>query len=428
MSYEERKQRRLRRKKRRNLFVLSIFVLLVARSAYGILVKNPKTVLPKAEEYRDVITAQAVLIMDENLVETNGDLRLESDMEEGMRISKGHKIGVADIVSNIASLNEELEEINRAISILEDRNQDPNIFQGDIESLEASQDELIREIQEKINNKDYSGLEELKAKIAHNDDKLEDVSRENTLLAQSIRSLNDRKNIILEQMNKNKVNYYSQDAGILSFEIDGYEKLYIPREFENYTYDRLQIPEDYEAPLAGGGLDRSLNKFKIINNFDWYLAIKIENPKVLDAHEPGDRLYIKVEDIDRELAGNIVAINKSNKKAVCVVRFNSYLMDYYRLRFPNVEIVLSRQDAYSIPAKSIFDNEGQKGVYIKEFNGIVKFKPVIILGQKGDITYVSKGDDKGQIKIKDDLLANTISLYDEILLNPSSYTEGEILR
>ena len=52
MSYEERKQRRLRRKKRRNLFVLSIFVLLVARSAYGILVKNPKTVLPKAEEYR----------------------------------------------------------------------------------------------------------------------------------------------------------------------------------------------------------------------------------------------------------------------------------------------------------------------------------------------------------------------------------------
>ena len=87
--------------------------------------------------------------MDENLVETDGDLRLESDMEEGMRISKGHKIGVADIVSNIASLNEELEEINRAISILEDRNQDPNIFQGDIESLEASQDELIREIQEK---------------------------------------------------------------------------------------------------------------------------------------------------------------------------------------------------------------------------------------------------------------------------------------
>ena len=191
-------------------------------------------------------------------------------------------------------------------------------------------------------------------------------------------------------MNKNKVNYYSQDAGILSFEIDGYEKLYIPREFENYTYDRLQIPEDYESPLAGGGLDRSLNKFKIINNLDWYLAIKIENPKVLDAHEPGDRLYIKVEDIDRELAGNIVAINKSNKKAVCVVRFNSYLMDYYRLRFPNVEIVLSRQDAYSIPAKSIFDNEGQKGVYIKEFNGIVKFKPVIILGQKGDITYVSR--------------------------------------
>ena len=48
MSYEDRKRRRLIKRKIRNILFLGILFLFMARTAYGIIFKNPKTAL--AEE------------------------------------------------------------------------------------------------------------------------------------------------------------------------------------------------------------------------------------------------------------------------------------------------------------------------------------------------------------------------------------------
>lgn len=427
MTYEDRKKQKLRKRKIRNFIVIGIFVLLIAKSAYGMIVKNPKTILPKEDKYVVSIKADSVIIKDESIYDIDGSIELNPEIEEGKKVSLGLEVGKSSIVKDIQSLNEELEELNKAIDLLNNKNTESKLFSSDKENLEISQYDLIGEIQTKINGKDYSGINELKKQILFNDDKLSDVSMDDTLLSQSLQSLNSRRNIIVSEINNNSVIYYTQEAGVISFEIDGYENIFIPKEFENYSYEKLNIPESNEKKINTVREDKPFNSYKIINSFSWYLAAKIDNIKDMESYELGDLINLKVDDNNRELEGRIIAINDTNGKGVYIIKFNSYLFDYYKLRFPTIEILLKKQDAYLLPTKSIIDNNGQKGVYIKEFNGIVRFRPVEILGEKDDYSYISKGDINRYIYLDSENPIKTVSLYDEILINPWSFDEGDIL-
>lgn len=428
MTYEDRKKQRTRKRKIRNIIIIGVFLLLLARSAYGIIAKNPKTELPKEEEYFVSLKTQSVIIKDEKVYEIDGSLEPNPAVEEGKKVSSGFELGKANIVKDISSLNEELEELNKSIDLLSEKNAESELFVADMESLESSQENLINEIQTKINTKDYSAINDLKYQIIFNDDKLKDVSMDDTLLSQSLESLKSRRDEVVNEINSNSISYYTQEAGVISFEIDGYENVYVPKEFENYTYDKLETHQTNSKEKAVEKEDKSINSYKIIDNFNWYLAIKVDNMKDMESYELGDLINLIVADNNRELSGRIIAINETNEKAVYIVEFNSYLYDYYDLRFPSVEILLKRQNAYLIPTKSIIDSNGQKGVYIKEFNGIVRFRPIEIFGEKDDNhTYISKGDVNRYINLDSENPVKTISLYDEILTNPWNFDEGEIL-
>lgn len=407
MSYENRKQQRLIKKKIRNTIIASIFILMIGRTVYSYVIKNPKTKLPIEEEYIVSFDAQSVVIMDETVYDLDGGIITNPNIEEGKKVPLGHQIGKSNIAKDISSLNEELEEINRAIELLEKKNQEVEVFSEDKENLASAKESLINEIQNRINNQDYSGVEDIKNQILFTDDKLSDVSLDNTLLGQSLDNLNSRRDSIVSEINDNSINYYTQEAGVISFLIDGYESVYVPKEFENYTYDKLEIPKMAKDEKSRKEEGKILNKYKIISNFNWYLAIKIDNLKETVDYELYDPIRLKIADIDRELVGNIIAINESNNKAVYIVKFSSYLYDYYDLRFPNVEIMLSNQDVYQIPTKAIIEKDGQKGVYIKEFNGIVKFRPIEIVVEKDNYTFVSMGNESRQINLDSDNLVKT---------------------
>lgn len=423
MSYEDRKQERRKKRKVRNIIIIAILLLVMGRTVYGIIIKNPKTSLPQEGEYSVSIVTQSLLLMNENVYDFNGNIELNPNIEEGKRISQGFDIGKSNLVQNISSLNEELEEINLAIELLSEKNQESDLFTKDKENFESTQESLIEDIQKRINEKDYSAISVLRRQIVDTDEKLSDVSMDNTLLGISLENLQARRETVVSELNKKSLNHYSQESGLISFKIDGYESIYRPQEFENYTYDRIQISNNESE----GEEDKSFNKYKIINNFKWYLAIKVDNIKDMPAYELNNIMYLKVENIDRELVGKIIAINVTGNKAVFIVEFSSYLHEYYDLRFPKVEIIVKRQDSYLIPTKAIIDNNGEKGVYIKEFNGIVRFRPIEILDENGDVTLISRGDENRYINIDSDKSVRTISLYDEILLNPKNFIEGEIL-
>ncbi len=422
MTYEERKKRRLIKKRLRGIIVIVFLVYLIIRSIPIALAKNAKTILPEQDILIKSIETQGILIKSEKVYTTVGGIDGNAQKLEGKRVPVGYKVANVSLLRDVSGLKEELKEIEDTINILSKSDKELELFEKDKMKVQESQENLVKTLQEKINNSDYSSIREIKEGLEQSSDKIADLSPSTTLIGQSLDSLNKRKEDILEEINSNTVMYTTSTAGILSFKVDGYENLYIPKDFENYTYENLDIPKELKRKE-----ENDFTGFKIIDNFQWYMGLKIDDIKNLKEYEVGDFLHIRIKDDDRELTGRIVAINKSGNKMVVILRFNAYLEDYFDLRFPSVDIILSEKKGFKIPTKSILDKEGQKGVYIKEFNGIVKFRPISIIDSNKDYTFVNIGKN-GYIDIKGyEKPVQTINLYDEIFLNPSIIEEGQIL-
>src|SRR5699024_1087896 len=152
-----------------------------------------------------------------------------------------------------------------------------NFVEKDIEKIQDSQEELIKQLKEEIHSGDYSDIEDITDKLSKKDNKISELNNAGTLIDQSLENLEERKNKLLNDINENNIVYISETAGLLSYKIDGYEKTYIPKEFENYNYDNLKIPSDLKKKEADDNIE--FNGFKIIDNFKWYVALKIDDPE-----------------------------------------------------------------------------------------------------------------------------------------------------
>ena len=208
-------------------------------------------------------------------------------------------------------------------------------------------------------------------------------------------------------------------SGIISYKIDGYEKKFVPNDWERYTYNLLHIPEEDNKIIIRDGI-------KIIKNYEWYLLFKNNNLEKYK-YEVGDiiNIYFGKEKINTY--GRVIDLNEDKDEIVYIVRFNSYLEQIYNNRFPEFEIILEKKFGLKVPTTSIFEKDGIYGVYIKELNGIVRFRAVEIIFQDNEYTLVSKSPD-GFINLEgEDFIRRTITIYDEVFINPSRLHDGQIL-
>ena len=243
MTYDKRKRKRTVRKGLRKTLILIIFIYFISRSIPIALAKNAKTILPEKDILVKSYEAQGILIKEEEAYTTVGGIDSNAQEMEGKRVPAGFKVANVSISNDISGLKEELKEIERAIDTLNKSDREIGLF-------------------EKVKNSS---------------------SDNDTLLGQSLEALNSRKEAIIQEISSNKVLYTTSTAGLLSFNIDGYENLYIPKGFENYTYENLDIPKEVKKKEEG-----EPKGFKLINNFQWFLAIKIESPKEIKEYEVGN--------------------------------------------------------------------------------------------------------------------------------------------
>ena len=254
-------------------------------------------------------------------------------------------------------------------------------------------------------------------------------SPQNPLLGKDIDSLREKKEDLKNEIYNKSSSYISESSGILSYEIDGYENIFKTEDFENYTYDKLSISDEKNEASNKSKEEKTGGNFKIIDNFQWYLALKIEDRKTIGNYEIGNKLLIKypLDEKEIEISGDIIAINNSSNKSVIIVRFNQYLHDLYKDRFPKVKLIQEKLDVLKIPNSVILEIDGVKGVYIKDFSGIVKFKAIELIKTIDDYSYVSKGENSIISIGKNKKEMETISIYDEILLKPKKFKKGQII-
>lgn len=422
MSYEARKKKRTRKKIFRIALILVILLYPMFRSIPILLASSAKTILPQEAILIDKISSEGIVIKNERVFETNGGLN--PLIKEGERVPAGIEVGSVNLVRDTSTLKIELSEVESTIEALSKSEKDSEILDSEKVKIEELQENLVENLQKNISNMNFKDVSRIKDGIMNYGVKAKDISFTNTLVGQSLENLKNRRDYLINEINDSIIKYHSTNAGIVSYNIDGYENVLIPKDFENYTYEILR--SFYKNHISEeDDLNKAMNSFKIVDNYEFYIALMVEDNKDIENYKVNQILTIELEE-GKEIKGKIITINTSSSKSVMVLRINKYVHDYYDLRFPVVYIIKSKKEGYKIPSKVIVENNGLKGVYIKEINGIVRFRPLSILGEADNFTYVSKGDNTGNIEI-DGIKHKTISLYDEIFLNFKNVKEGQIL-
>lgn len=428
MSYDNRKRNRQKRKRFRIIVISFILLYLIFRSVPTLLANNAKTILPEVGTLIDKLPSQGFVIRNEAVIKATSNGELELLPKEGTRVSAGTEIANVNILDNHSSLKQELEQIENSITALERSETEAEVIikeKGKIEDLQLS---TIDEIQNMISLGKFDEVYLLKEKLNLYDDKANNVSLEDTLLGQSIDNLKKRKEIINEEMNKNHMKYYSNHGGIISYNIDGYEEIYFPKDFENYTYDKINIEKLTKDNDKSNNINVGEPIFKIIDNFEWYMGIKVEDMKQIKDLEKNKEIIIEIKDDKKEIKGRIMDINSSGNKGVIIVKLTTMLNEYYNIRFPDLNIIKHKIEGLKVPTKSIVEKDSLKGVYIKDPSTIVRFRPVIILGEDEKYTYIEKGDGKGFINLNgEEKPVKTVTLFDEVFLNTTNIKEGQIL-
>lgn len=410
--------------KRKKLFfgvILTMLIYLLISFIPTIFGSSKKTILPEEGILYNKTLGQGIVIKNETVYKAEGSGKINLLVKEGDRVGVGIEVANMSLLKDTSDLKQELIEIDKRIETLSKSDSKQVVGESNLDSLKTN---LLEEIQSNISIGNFIDIHEDKEELQIYDSY---SFPKDTLLNQSIATLNEQKKTLEKQINSSNLRYFSIESGIVSYEIDGLENLYSPKEFENYTYDKLDILELKESSKGYDEISIGNPIFKIINNFEWYMAIKIEDKANIEDYEIGQAMVIELDD-ETVLKGEIIKINVTGNSAVVVLKLNTYLHNAYNLRYATVNIVNSKKEGFKIPTNVIIERDGKKGVYIKEINGIVKFRQVNILGEEGDYTYIDKGDSNGYLRFENQDRVKTVTLFNEIFLDTTSVTEGEILK
>lgn len=428
MSYNKRIKKRKNKRIFRFFLISCIFLYLIFRSVPSLLANNAKTINPENSTFINKFSAQGFLIMNETLVKASNSGKIQFFTHEGERVSSGVKIVSVNSLNDASSLKRELSQIEESITALKKSDKDSKLIDIEKEKIEIIHEDLIGKLQESIILGNFEEIYIVKEQLGLIGSKSSDINFTNTLVGQSLEMLELRKDSINQEITSNNTIYHSSNGGIISYIFDGYEDNFLPKEFENYKYDKLNktivnhIKEEESNVFVGQPI------YKNIDNFQWYLAIKIDNLKEIEELDINKNINIRLKDDDHLIRGKIIAINPSGDKGVMVVEFNTMLHDIYHIRFPEIEIIKNRIDGYKIPTEAIVNKDSIKGVYIKDKSSIVRFRPINIIGVDDNYTFVEKGNNYGNIQLPgEEDFTRTISLFDEIFLKVNNIKEGQIL-
>ncbi len=427
MSQEIRGNRRIQKKRVIIGIIIAALIYMMMNLISTFSGGSKAFVLPEHYILYDKLPAKGIVIKNETVYKSEGSGQLNLLINEGDKIPVGVEVTNVSLLHDNSQIKQELLELDQRIEILSKGGLSTTKDVQEEGNVDLYNNKLIEKIQMDVNSDNFinihSDIEEIRSKqdFMHSD---------GNLLNQSLESLKAKRQALLKQISGNNIRYYAGVSGIVSYILDGYEEILLPKDFENYTYDALLFDETTKENDIESNKDVVAGRpiFKIINNFEWYIAIKIEDIEKVADYDVGQAIIFELEN-DIELNGRIINMNITGNNGVLIVKNTDYLHNDYNIRFNNIEIVKSKKEGFKIPSSTIIDNDGVKGVYIKDINGIVKFRPILIFGQVGEYSIINKGNNNGYIELSGyPNPVRTITLYDEIFLKPDSIIEGEILR
>lgn len=408
----------------RVLIGIGLIVFLVIQFAPNVIKGNVATKLPNQSEYLDKVDTKGFLIMHETVYTSEGEGVLELNASEGQRVPKDFEVANLNLTNDVSDAKDELLKVQSAI---EYKNQSLNPEDIDYETTDAEIN-IIHSIQDYIIVDDMQSLFASIDNLELNTRKNINISDIGELINLSLQELEHKKDSLSREISINNIPYKAEISGVVSYKIDYLEEVLNFENMGELNYEQLKSLEIEELAKPNNLVSQGDPVYKLIDNYEYYMALLVEDSTKINDYKIGDSIEV-IADGSISLKGVVYDQKTTDNSAVLIVKFNDKLQDLNYNRIHDVNIIKSKNYVYVVPSQAIAILENREGVYIKELNGIVRFRPIKILYQNELETFVDIGDNKGYIEVEDNVdLVKTITLFDEVILNPQNIEDGQILK
>jgi putative membrane fusion protein len=219
-----------------------------------------------------------------------------------------------------------------------------------------------------------------------------------------------------KELSKNSEYIKAPVSGMVSYRVDGLESVLTPDCFSALTSDYLN------------GLDLKTGKIiatsdeegKIVDNFYCYIATVMNSDKAKEA-EVGDKLKLRLLN-DEEISTQIEYINKSDENNIIVVfKINKMVAELINYRKIDFDVIWWSSSGLKVPNQSILTDDNGLTYVIRNRSGYLTKMLVKVLksNETHSIIDTYDTDELTEIGYEDITNYKKISLYDEIILNPT---------
>lgn len=351
------------------------------------------------------------VIRDEKIAKgnnnTNGMIQVKS---EGEKVAKGSQI-FRYAIENEDEINKKIDELNAEIQ--EAIMGQTELFPADIKAIENQIETKIDGLKSK---NDIQEIAEYKKDINTYITKKSKIAGDLSPAGSYINELVKERENYQKKLTENSEYVTAPIAGVVSYRVDDLEEVLMPDNVGELSKDTLQ-----DLNLQTGQIVTTSNeKGKVINNYECYIATILEsdeakeakiNKKVLLRLSTQDEVDAIIYHIAVQEDNSILIVFKIND---CVEK----LIDYRKITF---DIIWWRYEGLKVPKSAIYYDNGLS--YVVRNRGGYQDKILIkilkenenycIVGNYGNEDLKSLGFTSQEI-----INMKTISIYDEIVLNP----------
>ncbi len=419
--------------------ILFIAIILLILTYFGVTLfrgnldtdKMIDTEIAASYSYNDSITADAVVVRDETLIEYDGSKVLYYTVNDGDIVSVGSDVAYVFSNEEDALNYNRIRELTEDIETLESL----NVSDGNIQSDYSAVD---KQIDHNLKNTILAVNSNLPSEINTSSDNLVYSINQRKIITGEITNFDDQIALLQSELAEyeslgttySDVITTDKSGYFVSF-ADGYESKFDYATITDMTVDNFSIdvePDTVSENTIG----------KIVSGLNWYVVVKVSaDDALLLSHSDKDMTVSFPESTCNDIPATLVSLNQASKKseAVAVFKCNYMNTPISHLRTESVKIDVNSysgirisKDAVHFDYINTIDSEGNEisknvqGVYVL-IGSELKFKEIDILYSGTDFVIANDNPPDGAI-----LGDETVQLNDEVVIQGEELYDGKIVK
>jgi putative membrane fusion protein len=342
--------------------------------------------------------SEAIVVKNEILVKSPTGGNLQFLVKSGERVRVNTPLFI--VTTNLEQKEEyekEIAELEKKIKSLKES----SVSSFSISVIDKSIDETRKKLKQAVSKGQFEKTSALKNELARlMKEKQEKIKVEES----NIRLLEKTLKEIRNKLQDIQKIVYSPAAGIVSFNIDGYENLLSPNRLKSLSSEQIKSINGQatkrEAENSGQVITATAGKpvLKIVDNFTSFLVFDIGNNRL----EKGKSYDVRLPATGTRVKGKVIDVYEDSP--VGIILIDKDLPELFDSRKVEIEVLTENYTGNLIPTSCLVSLDGQVGVYLIE-HGEKVFTPVNVIA-KSDGKAIVEG-----LKLGDRILLKGESIY-----------------